>query len=63
MKKTRLLTGFVMRTSYKNIRTYLVELPCINESWQCWHLRTTSDGNELEVVTNGINFTANVHLS
>ena len=33
------------------------------QSWQCWHSRTTSNGTRLEVVTNGINFTTNLHLS
>ena len=32
------------------------------QSWQCWHF-CTSNGNELEVVANEINFTANLHYS
>ena len=32
-------------------------------SWQSWHFCITSKENKLEVVTNGINFTANLHLS
>ena len=37
----------------------LLESSHNTQSWQLWHLRTTSNGNKLEIAESGNNFYAN----
>ena len=40
----------------------VVEFSYNTQSWQCWHLCTTSNGNKLETIEGQISFNANLHL-
>ena len=57
------LTGAMFHSMACCSETFTFEFFHNAQSWQCWNSRTISNGNKLEVVTNRINFTANLHLS